>query len=153
MAHVYKRNKTYWVRFCWQGKEYRRSAFTTSKTVARDYLVQLLEEKRRIARGGRPRHTYQSALHRYSQDYLPTLKPATQERYRGSFRQLEPFIGKLHLDEITKSVLASFVSASWTVRVMAATSIGMLEIGVGAVGSEAGGMIDVLSTRPGSSAG
>ncbi len=111
MAHVYKRNKVYWVRFNFQGKEYRRSAFTSSKTVAQQYLAQLMEEKRKIARGGRERFSYQSALLRYSHDYLPTLKPSTQARYRGSFKQLAPFLSKLHLDEISKSVLASFVSA------------------------------------------
>ena len=78
MASVYKRNKVYWVRFDWDGKEYRRSAFTTQKAVAQQFLAQLLEEKRRIARGGRPRFTYAEALHRYCQDYLPTLKAATQ---------------------------------------------------------------------------
>jgi hypothetical protein len=48
MATVYKRNSTYWVRFQWQGKEVRRSANTTSKATAQQFLGQILDEHRRL---------------------------------------------------------------------------------------------------------
>ena len=121
MATIYKRNKTYWVRFLYQGEEVRRSAQTSSKTVAQQYLAQLLEEHRRIGRGGRTRHTYASALARFHAEHLPTLKPKTQERYRSSFRRFEPIFGKLHLDEITKGVLADYVSVRRAQGVTGAT--------------------------------
>ena len=88
MATVYKRNSTYGVRFQWRGKEVRRSAHTTSKTTAQQFLAGLLEEHRRLDRGGNPRRTYKQALERVTYDYLPTLKPGTQIQYRTSFRQL-----------------------------------------------------------------
>ncbi len=111
MATVYKRNGTYWIRFTWRGKEVRRSARTNLKSVAQQFLAQMVEEHRRLDRGGRPRRTYQEALERFHSEYLPTLKPATQDRYRTSFKQLAPFFGSLHLDEITKGRLADYVSA------------------------------------------
>jgi hypothetical protein len=88
VATVYKRNSTYWVRFQWRGTEVRRSAHTTSKATAQQFLACLLDEHHRLDRGGRPRRSYKEALERFTYDYLPTLKPRTQERYRTSLRQL-----------------------------------------------------------------
>ena len=110
MATVYKRNSTYWVRFQWHGKEVRRSAHTTSKATAQQFLAQLLDEHRRLDRGGNPRRTYRDALERFTCDYMPPLKPRTQERYRTSFRQLNPVFGNLYLDEITRARLADYAS-------------------------------------------
>jgi hypothetical protein len=59
----------------------------------------------------RPRRTYHEALDRFSYDYLPTLKPRTQERYRTSFRQLNAGFGNLYLDEITRGRLADYAGA------------------------------------------
>lgn len=115
MATVYKRGRkgfeTYWIRFEWHGREIRRSARTASKAVAQQFLAQVLEEHRRLDRGGRPRHTYKEALTRYYAEQLPHLKPATQSRYITSFRQLAPLLDGLFLDQITKSVLADYVAA------------------------------------------
>ena len=66
MATVYKRNSTYWVRFQWHGKEVRRSAHTTSKATARQSLAQLLDEHRRLDRGGNAGSTYREALERFT---------------------------------------------------------------------------------------
>ena len=88
MATVYKRKSTYWVRFQRRGKEVRRSAHTTSKATAQQFLAGLLDEVQRLDRGGNPRRTYKEALERFTYDYLPTLKLGTQTRYRTSFRQL-----------------------------------------------------------------
>lgn len=114
MATVYKRGKqgqeTYWIRFQWRGKEVRRSAKTTSKAVAQQYLFRVMEEYRRLDRGGRPRHTYAEARDRFCLEVLPTLKAATQRRYRSSLRHFSPALDELHLDEITKKRLADFVT-------------------------------------------
>jgi integrase/recombinase XerD len=110
VATVYKRNSTYWVRFQWRGKEVRRSAHTTSKATAQQFLAQLLDEHRRLDRDGRPRRSYREALERFSHDYLPTLKPSTQTRYRTTFRQLNAAFGNLYLDEITRGRLADYAS-------------------------------------------
>jgi len=121
VATVYKRNLTYWVRFQWQGKEVRRSAHTSSKNTAQQFLAQLLEEHHRLGRGGRPRRTYKEALERFTVDYLPTLKPRTQERYRTSFRQLNDAFGSLYLDEISRARLADFASHRMTTGTKGAT--------------------------------
>jgi integrase/recombinase XerD len=111
MATVYKRDSTYWIRFQSHGKEIRRSAHTTSKATAQQFLAQLLDEHGRLDRGGRPRRTYREALERFTHDYLPTLKVRTQERYRTTFRQLAAPFGSLYLDEITRGRLADYATA------------------------------------------
>jgi hypothetical protein len=111
VATIYKRNSTYWVGFQHHGQEVRRSAHTTSKAIAQQFLARLVDEHHRLDRGGRPRRTYQNALERFTHDYLPTLKPRMRERYRTSFRQLNFAFGNLHLDEITRGRLADHASA------------------------------------------
>ncbi len=111
MATVYRRGSTWWVRFQWRGTEVRRTARTSSKAAAQRVLARLLDEHRRLDRDGRPRRTYREALDRFWAEYLPTLKPATQRRYRVSFRQLAGTFGGLHLDEITRGRLADHVTA------------------------------------------
>jgi hypothetical protein len=84
---------------------------TSSKATAQQFLARLLDEHHRLDRGGRPRRTYTEALERFVHDYLPTLKPMTQVRYRTSFRQLAATFGTLYLDEITRGRLADYASA------------------------------------------
>ena len=88
-----------------------RSAHSTSKATAQQFLAQLLDEHGRLDRGGRPRRTYKEALDRFTQDYLPTLKPTSQQRYRTSFRQVDAAFGTLFLDEISRSRSADYASA------------------------------------------
>ncbi len=111
MANVYKRaSGTYWVRFQWCGQEVRKSARTASRSVAQQFLARLLEEHRRLDRGGRQRHTFKEALNRYAVEYMPNLKPASEARYRTSFIKLEGSFGNLYLDEITRGRLADYAS-------------------------------------------
>lgn len=121
VASVYKRGQTYWIRFQRHGQEIRRSAKTSSKAIAQQYLAQILEETRRLDRGGRPRRTYKDAVERFASEYMLTLRPATQRRYRSSFRLLEPHFGDCYLDEINKTRLSDFVTARRRGGAMGAT--------------------------------
>jgi integrase len=91
--------------------EVRRSARTSTKAAAQRVLARLMEEHRRLDRGGRPRRTYREALERFAAEYMPALRPATQRRYRTSLRQLAPAFGGLRLDEITRGRLADYAAA------------------------------------------
>lgn len=111
MASVYRRGGSYWIRFTYAGREIRRSARTSSKQVAQQFLAHVLEEHRRLDRGGRPRHAYTEVVERFIAEYLPTLKPSTQSRYLMSMRQLHPSFGGLMIDEINKTRLSNYVTA------------------------------------------
>lgn len=84
-------------------------------------LARLMEEHRRLDRGGRPRRTYREALDRFAADYMPSLKPSTQDRYRTSFRQLAEAFGGLYLDEITRGRLADYATARMRLGAKGAT--------------------------------
>jgi integrase/recombinase XerD len=84
-------------------------------------LPSFLDEHGRLDRGGRPRRTYRESLERFTHDYLPTLKPRTQGRYRTSLRQLDAAFGALHLDETTRGRLADYASARMKAGVKGAT--------------------------------
>src|SRR5665213_3494002 len=99
----------------------RQSAHTTSKGIAQQFLAQFIDERQRLDRGGRSRRSFAETLERFAEDYMPTLKPMSQERYRTSFRQLNPIFGKLYLDEITRTRLADFASARMKGGVRGAT--------------------------------
>jgi Phage integrase, N-terminal SAM-like domain len=104
-----------------QWQRSRRSARTSSKATAQQFLAGLLDEHRRLDRGGNPRRTYKEALERFTYDYLPTLKPRTQERYRSSLRQLNAAFGTLYLDEITRGRLADYASDRMKAGIKGAT--------------------------------
>ena len=120
MAAVYKRGKTWWVRFVWRGREVRRSARTTSKTIAERMLARLLAEHHERDLDGRVRHTVAEAIGKFRAEYLPLLKPSTRVRYEVSFRQMRRF-EKLHLDEISRAALAEYASKRLLAGVTPAT--------------------------------
>ena len=98
------------MRFQWRGKKIRCSAHTLSKAVAQRYLAQLQEEHGRLDRGGRPRRTYKEAFQRFWTEYVPALKPRSQDRYRSSFRQMQGTFDNLYLDQITRGRLADYAA-------------------------------------------
>lgn len=48
---------------------------------------------------------------RWAAEYLPTVKPSTATRYRGSARQLDPHFARLAVAAIDQKAIASFISA------------------------------------------
>jgi integrase/recombinase XerD len=108
---VYRRGKTYWVRFQFAGEEYRRSARTASRPEALAYERDLREQLGRIARGGRPRHTYREAMERFLIEHCASLKPGARTRYISSAKALHPQFKDLYLDQIGRGQLADFISA------------------------------------------
>jgi integrase/recombinase XerD len=108
MASVYKRGDTYWIRFQWHGQEVRKSARTTSKSEAREYLSALQEQYRRLDRGGKPRVPFSEAAASYIDEYVSSLSVATIKSYLQSLRVLNDEFGSAYLDEITRSRIAGF---------------------------------------------
>jgi len=111
MANVYKRGRIWWVRFQINGAEIRQSAHTTSKAKASRFLGDLQEEHGRLARGGRPKRSFDEAMARFINEYMPGLKPSSAYRYMGSIRALEKHFGGAELGAIGKGMLAEYVSS------------------------------------------
>lgn len=119
MATVYKRDSTYWIRFRSRGKDIWRSAYTPSNAAVQQFLAQRLEEHGRLDGGGRPRRTFKETQERFTYDYLPTLKPTSQQKYRTRFRQPDAAFGTLFLDEISRWRLTDHVQKSGFDRAVA----------------------------------
>lgn len=134
MATVYKRGDTWWVRFQWNGQEIRKSARTTSKGEAREYLASLQAQYRAISLGGRPRTTFDAAAVMFIEEHVSKKELSTIRFYQARLRVLsEAFSGK-YLDEIDKKTIADFearqakrVSAS-TLKQYRATMSGLFRV-------------------------
>lgn len=103
---VYKRGKVWWIRFQFRGEDIREPAHTGIKRVAEAHERKRREECGILARGGKPRRSYDETAARFIREHLPTLKPTSQRRYVTSMKMLDPDIGHLHLDQITRSKLS-----------------------------------------------
>ncbi len=108
VATVYRRGKTFWVRFRANGHHVRRSARTTKKTEAIAFLQRLLAEYAAKARGDRPRHLYEEAAGRFLRE--ASIRPKTRACYASSERACRPTFAGRHIDEIDRRLLGEFVS-------------------------------------------
>jgi integrase/recombinase XerD len=115
MATVYRRGKTYWVRFRANGHHVRRSAHTSNKAEAAALLRRLLAEYAAKARGDTPRFRYDQAVERFFAE--ATLKPGSLSVYQNGHKAFGPFAQGRYLGEIDRRVLADFVSARKSARV------------------------------------
>lgn len=107
---VYKRGKTYWIRFQWNGQEIRQSARTASRSAALDHERHVREELGRIHRGGKERYSYRQAMTRFIGQEIQSLKVKTQKRYITSGKALYSHFVSLYLDQINKKTLSEFVA-------------------------------------------
>ncbi|MEP5728111.1 MAG: tyrosine-type recombinase/integrase [Sulfitobacter sp.] len=108
MASVYKRGSTYWVRFQWRGQEIRKSARTTSKREAREYLAEILAQYRRIDLGGKPRATFDQAAVQFIEQDVSKKKVSTIGFYQDCVKVLADEFSGSYLDEISRSRIAKF---------------------------------------------
>jgi integrase len=105
---IYWRGKRAWARAQRNGREYRTSLKTTSKTVAERRYRQWLSELDAIAWGDKPRRRFDEAAERFIKEHLPTLKVSSARRYGVSLAWLaDEFEGKF-LDEIGTAALMEF---------------------------------------------
>ncbi|MEM6565609.1 MAG: tyrosine-type recombinase/integrase [Pseudomonadota bacterium] len=111
MATVYKRGRTYWVRYQWYGQEIRKSARTTSKNEAREYLSEVQEQYRQLDLHGRQRVTFDHAAATYIQEHVAKKKVSTIGFYQQVVRILAKEFSGMYLDQISRAKVANFESA------------------------------------------
>lgn len=107
---LYRRGRTWWVRFQWDNQEIRQSARTTDRAEALEFEAKLRGDLRRIGRGGKARVSYRDAMERFVLEYLPELTQTSQTRYLTSARSLHSHFENLYLDEITRTKILDFVT-------------------------------------------
>lgn len=109
MAQVYKRGPTWWVRFRVGGRHIRRSAKTTSKAEATQYLHRLMAEHASLSRGDLPRRTFEQGTERFFDE--TSIRDKTKTGYRTSERSLMPFFKGVYFDDITRQRIGVYVTA------------------------------------------
>jgi integrase len=110
---IYKRGKTYWFEFIFEGRRIRRSSKTRSRKAARDiesaYRVKLakgevgLEEPKRAP-------TFADALKEFLawSEHQHSARPSTHKRYEVSSKALKRFFGATPIDRITPETVEKF---------------------------------------------
>lgn len=105
---VYKRGKTYWIRFHIGGREIRKSARTIVRAVALEYERREREKYNALQRGDKPAYTYNQAMERFILEYMPSLKLKTRQRYLTSAKQLHSHFTGRALVEIGRGVISDY---------------------------------------------
>lgn len=108
---IYKRKGSpyYWVKFQFQGQEYRRSSRSTSRPEAHTFERRLRQELETQYRSGQVRYTFSEALLTYLEEVLPTKKPETIKRYITSCNNIRDFFDDKYLDEIKRKTISDFI--------------------------------------------
>lgn len=101
---LFRRCKTWWVSYTTpSGQRVRCSAETTEKRKAQQYHDKLKAEAWRVFKlGERPRYTWQEAVIRYLKE---KVHKASIKEDRWNLRWLDPYLGKLYLDEVTRDLV------------------------------------------------
>lgn len=109
---LYKRGNIWWVRFQSRGQEIRRSSFTSIKADAKEFEQRLKSQYARIARGDKPRITFNNAKDKFIGDYFAARKLAvsSQMRYLTSLIALTDFFQDCYIDEINRAKVIEFAN-------------------------------------------
>lgn len=124
---LFKRGKTWWVRFTpASGQQIRRSAKTTNKQQAQEFLDRLKADYWRVQQlGDKPKRQWQEAVERWLQE-----KKGIKTTYINDvrcLRWLHPFLFDKYLDEINRDDVDQIIQARLAEGVKNATVNRMME--------------------------
>ena len=106
-----KRNKVWWMRFMYRGRQVRRTMGTTDKRLAESILckvkVQIAEGRFFETREERER-TFGEMMDRYLKERAVLKAPKSHQRDRQALNHLRPVFGDMVLAEIAPKLLAGY---------------------------------------------
>jgi integrase/recombinase XerD len=109
-SNLYKRGTVWWGRIQITGTDARRSLRTSDRAEAKRRLAKWREELEAARFYGEARATWQDAVIRFSTEVMPnSIKLSTIDRYNVSFRQLDPHLRDIFVDQIRPSTIAKIV--------------------------------------------
>jgi len=108
VATIYKRGDKWWARAQRKGVEHRTPLETRDKRVAEKRFKEWLDRLEAEQWGDRARVAFRTAAKSFVTDYLPTLKPASAERYGVSLQWLSDKFQDVYIDEIGREELSGF---------------------------------------------
>lgn len=109
--NLYRRGQTWYGRVAIGGEELRRSLRTTDEEEARKRCAEWIEDLK-VDRGlAEAKPTWAAAVGRYITEVAPdSVKPTVAKRYACSLRQVDPWLRKLRVEQISRKVIADLVS-------------------------------------------
>ncbi len=108
MAAIYKRDKIWWARVEYQGRDYRQSLKTTSERIARERLLEFSANIKEGVWAKKKRYTFEDAVNKFIDEHFPRIKPSSSKRYRVSLVNLHDLLRVTYVDEIRSAVLNDF---------------------------------------------
>lgn len=108
MAKTYKRGETYYARFTYRGKEYRRSLDTASQRIANERLLTFISEVKAGKWQDGRRHKFTDAIEKYIDAHFPNIRPNSRKRYAVSLINLRAQLDIEFIDEISSATLSEF---------------------------------------------
>jgi integrase len=121
MQNLYRRKGVWYGRIWVNGRDERRSLRTGNRAEALKRLAVMRDQVQHLKFHGEARAKYSAAVTRWTEEFLPSKRPATQARYRVSARQLDPHFGDKYLDQITRRSIADYISERKKEKVSNAT--------------------------------
>jgi len=113
-SNLYERGGTFYARIQINGRDVRRSLRTTDRRIARQRLKALLAqaEERRAGIAPPPApHPWEEAVAAWADLELAGLRPATQDRYRTSLKQLHPHFHGRAVEALTAADVHAYTLA------------------------------------------
>ena len=108
--NLYRRGTIWWGRVQIAGVDKRRSLRTADRAEAKRRLAKWRGELEEAQFYGQARSTWQDAVIRFATEVMPnSIKPSTVDRYNVSFRQLDPHLRDIYVDQIRPSTIARIV--------------------------------------------
>jgi integrase len=111
---IYKRGRVWWIRIKRDGREFRATTGTSSKTIAKDREAEL---RRKLSRGEYDKEqaertiTFREVWERYMAEDASYKAPGTYSRAEQCAKNFLPMIGDLTLAEVKPAVLSSYKAA------------------------------------------
>ena len=119
---LYRRNKVWWMRFTYRGKQIRKSTTTSNRKLAEAILGTVLvkiQEGRYFEVSEERERTCSELLDRYAAEEIP--KKANQRAYRGYLKNLRPFFVELILADTTPKLIVAYRKKRYDTGVKPAT--------------------------------
>jgi integrase len=107
-----KDSNIWWMCFCAEGKQYRKSTGTANKKLAEKILGKVetqIVEGRWFDVDKAKQYTLDDMMDRFMSEHAPTKEPRTQKSYRNSLVHLKAFFSDTTLDKIDTDAIMQYV--------------------------------------------
>ena len=107
-----KDSKVWWMSFCHNGQQYKRSTYTTDKKLAEKIyskVTTMIVEDRWFEVNEASRHTFNELMEKFMKIHAPRQKESTQKRYISATSHLTKYFSDMTLNQITPKIITAYM--------------------------------------------